>query len=154
MARAKFRFRPTVGRHRVSQHISGTQTASYTRQARAQMAEVIKNYENLIRHIEEITPELLLEALEPTFELSQEYCPKDTGALVASGYLEIREFRGRARVDMGYGRGGIPDYAAAVHENMEWRHKAPTRAKWLQVALSEDSANIEERIISGYREVF
>lgn len=122
--------------------------------ARASMAGIIKNYKSLIDHIENVTPEILYEALEPTFELSQKYCPKDTGALRASGYLEITKFRGTPTVEIGYGKGGNPPYAATVHENMEYRHKDPTRAKWLQVALSEDAEAIQGRIVSRYRQVF
>lgn len=122
--------------------------------ASASMRGIIQNYTKLIRHIESVTPEVLLEALQPTFEKSQEYCPVDTGALKESGYLEIVEYRTRPTVQIGYGFGGIPPYTPQVHENMEWNHEPPTRAKWLQVALEEDSNAIEERIVSGLRGIF
>lgn len=122
--------------------------------ARRQMAGVINAYSRLVRHIEEATPEILMEALEPTFEKSQEYCPRDTGELLNSGYLEIRELRGKPTVEMGYGFGGSPSYAVAVHENLEWRHKAPTRAKWLQTAIEEDEQAIQGRIVRAYSGMF
>ena len=122
--------------------------------ATRQMAGVVNNYRRLVRHIEETTPEILLEALEPTFKKSKEYCPKDTGALVESGYLEVRELRKKPTVEIGYGFGGNPSYTVAVHENLEWRHKSPTRAKWLQAALEEDANAIRGRIIRSYSGMF
>lgn len=122
--------------------------------ASASMRGIINNYNKLIRHIEDVTPEILLDALKPTFEKSQEYCPVDTGAMKESGYLEIVEYRRRPTVQIGYGFGGVPPYTATVHENLEWRHEEPTRAKWLQVALDEDASEIEERVINGLRGIF
>lgn len=122
-----------------------------TRVARASMKGIINNYRKLVDHLEGVTAPVLYEALEPTFAKSLEYCPQDTGALRASGYLEITQFRGTPTVEMGYGAGGSPGYAVAVHENLEWRHKSPTRAKWLQVALAEDATVIQGRIITGLK---
>lgn len=122
--------------------------------ARNAMNQVVKRYKKLIDQLEIATPNILYAALEPTFEKSQDYCPQDTGRLVASGYLEIVEFRGKPTVQIGYGKGGDPEYAVTVHENLEWRHKAPTRAKWLQVALAEDANDIERRIVSAYQGMF
>jgi len=95
---------------------------------------------------------VLYNALEPAFELSKEYCPVDTGAMVDSGYLEISTFRGVPTVEIGYGRAGNPPYTVEVHENLEWRHKDPTRAKWLQVALAESAGQIQDDIRRGYRD--
>lgn len=120
----------------------------------AKMTDVIMNYTKLVRHLEVVSPDILLDAMQPTFALSQQYCPTDTGRLKDSGYLEITERRGRPTVEIGYGFGGEPPYATAVHENLEWQHKAPTRAKWLQVALEEDAQNIQDRIVADYRSVF
>lgn len=130
-------------------HVSGSRTS-----ASRGMANVLKNYERLIGNIEEATPEILYEALEPTFKKSQDYCPKDTGELVESGYLEIVTFRKQPRVEIGYGKGGEPEYAVRVHENTEWRHKSPTRAKWLQAALEEDAQAIRGRVIRAYSGMF
>lgn len=124
------------------------------RDARAAMSAVINNYNRLIRHIERVTPEILLESLKPTFEKSQEYCPIDTGAMKESGYLEIVQQGDRPVVQMGYGFGGNPPYTATVHENLEWKHKAPTRAKWLQVAIEEDEGEIRGRILTNLRSIF
>lgn len=121
--------------------------------ARASMRAILANYNKLVRHMQDITPQILFDALEPTFEKSQEYCPYDTGALRDSGYLRIVQTGQKAIVQIGYGFGGEPPYATEVHENLEWHHKAPTRAKWLQVALEEDAGDIQKRIDAAYREV-
>lgn len=152
MAR-RVRLKAVVGRKVLRGSFSGDYRQSQMN-VRASMAQVISNYQKLVDALGDSTPEILLEALEPTFEKSQEYCPEDTGRLKSSGYLEITQFRGTPTVEIGYGRGGQPEYTVAVHENLEWRHKAPTRAKWLEVALTEDDKEIEQRIASAYKEMF
>lgn len=140
-----------VGRSRLS---SGASNAGYTRDARASMAQVIANYRNFVHRLEVQVPEVLLKALEPTFQLSQTYVPEDTGALKASGYLFADGSVERPHVSMGYGANNSPPYAAKVHENMEFRHKSPTRAKFLQSAIEEDYNNILNRIVYQLRENF
>lgn len=141
------RFVPRIGRAAVRSSVS-TPTANATFAARRAMQDVIKEYTRWVQHVEDVTPEILVEALEPAFKLSQIYCPQDTGKLKKSGYLESTTFRGIPTVEIGYGKGGDPDYAAVVHENMEYRHKAPTKAKFLQAALEEQDGDIKERILS------
>lgn len=150
MARSPASFNASIGRKRLAASIS-PETAAYTRNARAGMQAIIRNYRKFVKNVESEMPNILFEAMAPTFQVSQEYCPKDTGKMRESGYLEITSFRGKPRVEIGYGKGGDPDYTAAVHENMEWRHKAPTRAKWLQVALEEDAQEIQSRIVTLMR---
>ena len=121
---------------------------------RAAMRSVISGYQKLVDALQDVTPEIIYDALEPTFEKSQEYCPVDTGRLKDSGYIRITQFRGTPTVEIGYGIGGEPPYTVNVHENLNWRHKYPTRAKWLEVALTEDDEAIQQRIISAYQEMF
>jgi hypothetical protein len=147
----RVRINAVVGRKAIRSGNMSSTMADNTRAVRAAMQGIIKNYQRYVNHLEGSSAEIIFEAMLPTFEKSKDYCPKDTGALVESGYLEITSFRGVATVEIGYGKGGNPDYAVTVHENLEWRHKAPTRAKWLQVALAEDAADIQDRILSGYR---
>lgn len=146
------RFNANIGTKRLSSKMTFSQ-AEYTRSARSDMQRIINNYRKLVAHIEDVTPEILYSALQPTFQLSKVYCPEDTGRMVASGYLEITQFRGVPTVEIGYGRGSEPPYTAAVHENMEWKHKSPTRAKWLQHALGEDASAIQDRIVNGYETI-
>lgn len=145
----KVRLSASVGRRSTS---SGSVHKSASNSARAGFAGILKNYRTLISHLHDVSAQVIYEALEPTFLKSQEYCPTDTGALKDSGYLIVTDFRNIPTVEMGYGKGGEPDYAVTVHENMEWRHKAPTRAKWLQVALEEDTNDIPKRIVAGYKQ--
>lgn len=98
--------------------------------------------------------EVVRDALEPTFKKARDvYTPKRTGALRASGFLEVVQFRGNARVDIGFGRGGNPAYAAMVHENIDVFHAAPTRSKFLQAAVMEDLGAIEQRLGRGYKDL-
>jgi hypothetical protein len=106
------------------------------------MQVIAADFNAFIRHFENMAPEVLLEAYRPTFEKSQAYCPKRTGALVRSGYLE----KSGNSIGIGYGRGGTPHYAAMVHEDTTMPHQPPTRAKFLQSALDEDYNEILTRI--------
>jgi hypothetical protein len=74
-----------------------------------------------------------VEALEPTFDKSQELVPVLTGALKRSGFLGVGESRGKKVAEIGYGRGGVPFYAARVHEDLDVYHKPPTQAKFLEL---------------------
>lgn len=113
-----------------------------------QLARLTSNFSGLAVHMGEQSAEILREALEPTFVKSQEYCPKQTGALVNSGYLEVQQSRNGAQAAMGYGRGGSPYYTVYVHEVPRF-HPEPTRWKWLQFALQEDADSIKSRILDG-----
>jgi hypothetical protein len=98
---------------------------------------VIGDLKEFIDHMEGVTPDILVEVLEPTFGKALEYCPVDSGDLRASGYLEVEEYRGNPVAYMGFGRGGKPDYTIYVHE-VPAHHEPPTRTKWFQSALDED----------------
>lgn len=123
----------------------------YTEAMRAQSQAMVKQLMDIINGFENVTTDILLNALDPTAELSDYYCPKDTHKLVESRYLVATSFRGKPRVELGYARGGNPFYAAIVHERLDMRHAEPTCAKFLQRALQEDLGNIQDRIASGYR---
>jgi hypothetical protein len=116
------------------------------REFRASMDDVLGNLNNWIRHMEGASADIAVEALRPTFDKSQMYCPVDGGDLKASGYLESRLFRGHAVAEIGYGKGGNPDYAIYVHERTDLKHKAPSRSKFLQDAVEEDLSAIQGRI--------
>tara|TARA_Y100000114_G_scaffold153722_1_gene174299 strand:+ start:163 stop:627 length:465 start_codon:yes stop_codon:yes gene_type:complete len=146
------RFRARVGRRYVRSSVAPV-TAEDTYASRAAMKDVIKNFESFAEHIENETINVLLEAMKPVFDLSQKYVPVDTSKLKNSGYLEVATDRkGMHSIEIGYGKNGQPDYAATVHENLEFRHKAPTRAKFLQGALEELDKETERRIIEGLKQ--
>lgn len=102
----------------------------------------------------EVTAGIMLDALRPTFELMQQYTPYRTGALRESEYLEITDFRGSPRVEIGAARGGDPFYAVIVHENSEMMHKPPTRSHFVLAAVMEDTDNIWGRLQTGFRKCF
>jgi hypothetical protein len=100
------------------------------------MKNVIARYEKLIRSMKSATPDILYNAMIPVFEKSQEYVPKDTGALEASGVLEVSTGEFPAAT-ITYGDKDTW-YAALVHEFVWLNHEPPTRAKYLQNAMEEE----------------
>lgn len=155
MARAKARplksFSIGVGKRNIRAS-TNTAEAALGRQTKADMQDIVDGFKDFIAHMENYSPDVLLEALEPTLELSWEYCPVDSGDLIASSYLEVVDFRGGGRVEMGYARGGKPSYAVYVHE-MPYSHEPPTSSKFLQRALDEDYYQILQRLVKGYKTV-
>jgi hypothetical protein len=142
-----------VGLTRVSAPLYASEPG-YVSSINAQMKVIQNNLAKVLSAIEGATPEIMLEAVRPTFLKSQSYCPLDKGPLRASGYCEIRQWRGQPRVEVGYAKGGKPRYAVFVHEKVQDRHAPPTRAKFLEAALNEDLGAIRGRLEAGYRRVF
>lgn len=137
----QFRPRVTVGRQ-----VGGSDTAATIEAGlRASIRGILDNLYGLVRHLEAEGPEILVEALQPAFDKSQVYCPKKTGALRESGYLRAESFRGGARAAIGYAAGGAPNYAIIVHE-LPYTHEAPTRNKFLQAAIDEEYANMQNAV--------
>lgn len=129
--------------------IGGTRSGST---ADKDMKNIVEQFRSWTAHMSNSSGQVLLEALRPTYEKSQVYCPLLTGALRSSGYLEIRRvglLRGW-QAEIGYGRGGQPSYAVTVHEKPVF-HRPPTRHKWLQQALQEDGEEIQRRIREGFK---
>lgn len=124
-------------------------TANYANMMKLQSKQVSDMLTNVIADIKGVLPEILYEALLPTFELSQLYVPVDTGELKESGYLEKQTYDGGARVLMGYGKNGSPDYTILVHERVDMHHKSPTRAKFLLSAIEETAGDIYARILEA-----
>lgn len=125
--------------------------AGFVRQVNEGMKEITNNLLYCLDQFEGASAEIMYDALKPTFDKTQIYCPHRSGALRDSGYLEIVQWRGTPQVQMGYAKGGNPDYAVYVHEMVEIPHVAPTRAKWVEVAVNEDFGGIIDRIADGYR---
>lgn len=125
--------------------------AGYVQSVNAQLKDLSTLIQEVFNQVEGVTPEICLDAVQPTFQKSQDYCPEDTGTLKASGYTAITGRGAKARVEVGYAKGGKPDYAVYVHEITSYFHKPPTRAKWLQAAMMEDISGIRTRVADGYR---
>jgi hypothetical protein len=120
----------------------------------SQLAGVERNLELFLGAIKGLTPQVLLEILDPVLEQSRTYCPVKTGTLRNSGYLEVMQegTGGVISAEVGYGRGGFPSYTIFVHEDMEKYHVPPTQAKFLQRAIDEILPNIEEQILRKYKQ--
>jgi hypothetical protein len=147
------RIRSNIGYKRTprSFRASNPSAAGYTDDIRQQMATIMKNLEDLIQAVEDVTPEALEYALQPIYDKSQEYVPVDTGDLKRSGYLETRQTSRGVEAEVGYGRGGRPSYAPIVHENMAFYHNPPTRSKFLETAINEHQQDILPRLIDFLR---
>lgn len=122
----------------------------YVAQVARQMKALQNELVDIMDQFEAVTPDIVIEVLQPTFDKSQEYCPHKTGDLRDSGYLESVGYRGQPRVEMGYARGGIPRYAVLVHEMVEVPHAAPTRSKFLEAAINEDFNSIIDNVQVAY----
>lgn len=135
---------------KVNIRADGSTAAILGSQSQGAFKELADLFRDYVAELEAFLPQDLAGALEPTMELSLGYCPVDTGELYDSAYLAVESYRGGARVEMGYGRGGQPDYAIFVHE-MPYKHAAPTRDKFLEVAIDEDYFNIVQRVSNNIR---
>lgn len=135
-----------VGRRLFRGPMAGYYDQDHAANLQASLADVLGNLKKWISHVKGQTPQIVKEALEPTLELAEYYCPKDTEALVNSSYLVARTFRGNAQAEIGFAKGGDPDYAIYVHERTDLEHQSPTRSKFLQHAVEEDFDLIGERV--------
>ena len=109
--------------------------------------ELRKAFGEYVKHFDEAGPDILMEALRPTYEESQELVPVKTGVLKASGFLRAGKFRGIPTAEIGYADGGRPFYAAKVHEDLDVYHKPPTQAKFLEMPLRKNMNDIKNRVI-------
>jgi hypothetical protein len=140
-----------VGKIRSSSRNAYPSEAAYVQQIREQLRDFEQIINKVLKQLVDEAAPIMLDALQPTKEKAEYYCPKKTGALVESSYLEITSFRGNPRVELGFAKGGEPPYAVYVHEMVEYHHAPPTRSKFLQAAVYEDLDNIFNRIAESYK---
>jgi hypothetical protein len=108
------------------------------------MAEINARYVALVRDLKIKTPGIVHEALEPTFQKTQDYVPRDTELLAHSGKIEdVQRGANRFTSYITYGS-GTAWYAAIVHERVDLYHAPPTRAKFISSAMEEDLAQFKE----------
>ena len=143
MARART-FKPHMGSKQMRTSY-GASSNALTAAFRDSMGNILSEYDRFVEHIEEVTPDILKEAIQPTLDKAVYYCPKNTGELAASAYLEVESRRGQHVVAIGFGKRGQPSYAVYVHE-MPYRHEEPTRSKFLQAAVEEDYNMFTRRV--------
>ena len=137
--------RLNVGRQNITRALSPAD-AGYVVGMRNQMRMLKKNMEAVIEGIEDATPRALRHGLRPIFRTSQRLVPVDTGALKASGFLEVRRTTRGATGAVCYAKGGRPFYASIVHERLDLRHKSPTQAKFLEEAVNRHIGNFARRV--------
>lgn len=109
---------------------------------------IVTRFNNFCEELQErILPSEMKGALQPTLDLSNHYCPIDTGELRRSGYIDARRNRRMGvSAELGYGLGGMAPYAVFVHENPFFYHEPPTQYKFLQRAMDEDESHLLGRI--------
>ncbi len=135
-----------AGRSRITRVLSPAE-GNYVEAIREQMAQIIRNMEKVVAHIENVTPEAIRFGLQPAFDKSQVYVPVDTGDLKRSGFIETRKTAGGTAAAIGYGRFGRPTYAGIVHERLDFVHAPPTRAKFLEAAINEHIGDFQRRVV-------
>lgn len=139
----------SIGVKRVATTAPAVASQGYARAMNAQFKAIMDSYKKMLDVIDEVVPDIMVEALEPTLKLAQYYCPKDTHRLVNSGFVEKRpSTRNQMNAVIGFAKNGFPDYAAIVHERVDIPHAAPTRSKFLETALLEDMGNVFGRIVT------
>ena len=94
----------------------------------------------------EASPDGLDFALDPIFLQAHEWVPIDKGPLSESLYLETRQTAAGALAEIGFGIGESAEYAVLVHENLEWRHESPTRARFLAEAIDKHEKDVLPRL--------
>lgn len=125
---------------------------SLMKDAKQAMASILKQVNNMINLLEGPVTEAAIEAaLQPTFDLSQIFCPIDSGVLKESGYLIVETSGGKTTGEIGYSPLNEPPYGVYVHERTDLHHVFPTRAKWLEAAMNQDSGNWMGRLATAYR---
>ncbi len=136
----------SVGRTTLGRGLSPSM-ANYVEVMREQMKVVQRNMVKVISHIEGVTAEAIRFGLQPIFDKSQLYVPVDTGDLKRSAFIEVRKGASGLSAAIGYARYGRPNYAALVHERLDFRHAPPTRAKFLEGAVNEHIGDFERRVV-------
>lgn len=89
----------------------------------------------------------LYQEAEAIMTASKGIVPVDTGALRASGHVELPETHAGVGVSVTLGYG--TSYAVYVHEDVMLHHKPPTQAKFLERPMLEAAAGLEERLATA-----
>jgi hypothetical protein len=85
------------------------------------------------------------------FEQSQDEVPVDKNPLRTSGQLGLPHLEGQTVVvEISYG-GAAVDYAMAVHEDLEARHRDGKKAKYLEDPARRGIVGMDERILAKIR---
>lgn len=128
----------------------GPTHADYVNQIRRQMKEIEDALHEVLDGVRDVAPAIMIQALYPTFMESLRVCPVDTKGLRDSAYLQTTTTGKKPRVEMGYSKNNAIEYAAYVHEILEYEHAEPTMAKFLEYPMMEDLDGIRARLESLY----
>jgi hypothetical protein len=91
--------------------------------------------------------------MQKVFDESQQLVPVDTGALQASGTLELaNEYFLEATIEYGADNDPLVDYAVVVHEDLQFQHAAPTQAKYLEVPYARHQEELRTELIKNLKE--
>lgn len=149
-ARGRCRLKVNIGLQRLNRAPLWPSEPGYVRQMQQQSKALTDALLSIFDQFEDASTDIMIDALEPTGEKAREYTPVDTSELLDSYYLVSAPFRGKPRVEMGFARGGKPNYAMYVHE-IPYNHAEPTRYKFLEQAMKEDLDQIYQRLGAAYR---
>jgi hypothetical protein len=85
-----------------------------------------------------VLSEVLYDHMLDVMDRAKELCPKESGALAASGRVnKIRVNANGIFADLDFGVDPFIDYALDQHENLLYAHKDGEQAKFLEAALLE-----------------
>lgn len=133
----------------------GKKEVAFPGQARAidQFKKVEKEYARWVQHLRGNMGVILEDSLQIVFAVSQELVPHKTGELKRSGYVTRANSGKKMFAEIGYAKGGSPDYAVIVHEDLMKFHEPPTQAKFLEDAIEREAENVQEFIISATKDM-
>lgn len=109
--------------------------------------------DSLITTVKQVSPRAtnflfseMLSTVYEAFNQSQIQVPRRYGILAASGNVQVLS-ESPIEITISYG-GPAAGYAYWVHENLTARHKAPTKAKYLEDPVTVAMAKMEPRVQS------
>lgn len=113
----------------------------------ANLDVVLSQYQALPEEIEQAAGEGVYQAGNYVMSLSQLEVPVRTGTLKRSGKVSLPYKEGDDVVcDLSYGSPGAESYAFIVHENLHYRHAAPTKARFLADPLNRSGPAVQSII--------
>ena len=110
-------------------------------------------YNKFVAHVEDNMGPVIESGLHVVLDYSQDLVPVKSGELKRSGYVTSVRVPKGVLAEIGYARGGIPDYAVVVHEDLNKFHEPPTQAKFLEDAINANEAFFEDYITQATRDM-